>query len=670
MKLIKNLFVQPKSLILIFTVTAIIVVSSVLIELNQSKKEMLELMEKQSHSLLETLLISSSNAILSYEKIEYQLKQRLLNNAVMVKMLYEKGQLSNSVLENFAKQNKIYRINVFNKYGVKRFTSHKEVHSNLKEKENPLKYIRPIIDGEVDTLIIGIKQARFAEGQRFAVALGTKDRNAIVLNVNAEEFLEFRKQVGFGVLLKKVTENKQIEYAVLQDDEGIIAGSGNIEKLESIGSSETLKNTLKNYSYAWRITQNGTKQVFEALHPFFYAGKVIGVFRLGISLEPLNRINERLTRRIIIIGLILLLLGFITMTLIFVRQNYDLLSKKFVAIESYSTRIIDNVSDGIVVLASDNKIKSVNHAAEKLLCIKKNESIGMDFHSVFIGTKCEKILSSASSIDEIDCILDGTNKIFLISKNEFIDENKRMNKILVIKDLTEQKLLEKQITRSERLSAMGELASSVAHEIRNPLNSIGTIAQQLGKDFMPKENIDDFRTLTHVVYKEVRRINGTIESFLKFAKPQPIKAEKFYLDDLLAQIEKQYGEILRRKNYKLVINNTYHDEVIWDKSQITQVFINLVENAIDALSENGTIEITTADKNGQVEIQIIDNGKGISSDNLKKIFNLYFTTKAKGSGIGLSVVQKIIADHNGLLTVISELDKGTMFTIKIPQKYS
>jgi signal transduction histidine kinase len=240
----------------------------------------------------------------------------------------------------------------------------------------------------------------------------------------------------------------------------------------------------------------------------------------------------------------------------------------------------------------------------------------------------------------------------------------------VLRDLTEQKLLEKQIERSERLSAMGELASSVAHEIRNPLNSIGTIAQQLGKDFYPKENEEEFKSLTQVVYKEVRRINETIESFLKFSKPQPIKSEKFAAHELFDQLAKQYNSLLAKKNIVLNMNIADIGDVVWDKTQMTQVFINLFENAISAVADKGEIRIDVAErKEKQVEIIFADNGSGISSENLKRIFNLYFTTKSKGSGIGLSVVQKIISEHNGLISVQSEPGKGTIFTIILPKYF-
>lgn len=670
MRILKNILIQPKSLILIFTVTAILAVSSAFIELNQSKSEMLELMEKQGHSILETVLVSSNNALVSYNKIEGEVKRRLLNNAQTIKLLEEKGLISNSLLERFAKDNNIYRINIFNPTGKKIYSSHKDIHKIKDEKENPYKYIAAILKGEEDTLIIGIKPARFLEEQRFAVALATKDRKAIVLNVNADELLKFRKEVGFGILLRRVTENPQIIYAALQDEKGIIAGSGKVEELESIQSSELIKKSLKENAYKWRVQKSQTLEVFEVLHPFIHDGKTIGIFRLGLSLEPLNKINDRLTRRILIIAFLLFVFGSVTITLIFVRQNFSLLSKRFNAIELYSKRIVDNVSDGIVVMDSDKRITLINTAAQSILDITESEARGKKFESVFPSTSCEEIWSSSLKILEIECILNKSPKVFLLSLSEFEDENRLTNYILVFRDLTEQKQIERQTQRNEKMIAMGELASSVAHEIRNPLNSIGTIAQQLGKDFVVKENEREFRSLTQVVYSEVKRINETIESFLKFAKPQPINAEEFLLNSFLEDLVAQYSSICKQKNISFNINSEYNEKVILDKSQMKQVFINLIENSIDAVKDGGIISIHALVEDDNLNITFSDNGAGIVPDRIGKIFDLYYTSKKKGNGIGLSIVHKIITEHGGSISANSRLNEGTSFLIKLPLNYS
>jgi two-component system sensor histidine kinase HydH len=668
-QILKNILIQPKSLVLIFTVTAIVVVSSAIVELNQSKSEMLELMEKQGHSILETVLVSSNNALVSYNKIESEVKKRLLNNAQTIKLLEEKGLISNSLLEKFAKDNNIYRVNIFDNSGKKIYSSHKDIHKIKNEKENPYKYIEPILKGEEDTLIIGIKQARFLDEQRFAVALATKDRKAIVLNVNADELLKFRKEVGFGVLLKKVTENPQIVYAALQDEKGIIAGSGKVEELESIQSSELIQKSLKENAYKWRVQKTQSTEVFEVLHPFIHDGKTIGIFRLGLSLEPINKINDRLTRRIITIAILLFVFGSVTITLIFVRQNFGLLSKRFTAIESYSSRIVDNVSDGIVVMDSSKRITLINKAAQSILNVNESDAKGATFESIFPSAACNEIWSSRKIL-EIECTLNKKQKVFLLSLSEFTDEHKANNYILVFRDLTEQKQIERQTQRNEKMIAMGELASSVAHEIRNPLNSIGTIAQQIGKDFEVKENESEFTSLTQVVYSEVRRINETIESFLKFAKPQPINAEEFSLKNFFEDLVAQYSSLCLQKKISFSVNSKYNGNVVLDRSQMKQVFINLIENSIDAMKDGGIILIRSLAENDNLDIIFSDNGVGIEPDRIRKIFDLYYTSKKKGNGIGLSIVHKIITEHGGSISADSRLNEGISFQIKLPLRYS
>jgi len=133
-------------------------------------------------------------------------------------------------------------------------------------------------------------------------------------------------------------------------------------------------------------------------------------------------------------------------------------------------------------------------------------------------------------------------------------------------------------------------------------------------------------------------------------------------------MENQYKEVFKSKSFNFFINNSYNESVNWDRTKITQVIINLIENSIDSLSGEGSLSIDSREnEKGLIELIFTDTGKGISPDNLKKIFNLYFTTKTKGSGIGLSVVQQIIAEHNGIISVESSLGNGTTFTIQLPK---
>ena len=213
---------------------------------------------------------------------------------------------------------------------------------------------------------------------------------------------------------------------------------------------------------------------------------------------------------------------------------------------------------------------------------------------------------------------------------------------------------------------MGELASGVAHEIRNPLNTIATIIQQLGKDFKPVSESDEYYSLTKLVQKEVKRINNSIKNFLNFAKPEPVKFYVFTLSELISEIKHLYQNHLSNKNISFNINQKWDGKVNWDKDKIKQVFINLIKNSEDSIDANGKIDFIVSQDKENILITMSDTGKGISKDNLSKIFNLYFTTKSDGSGIGLSIIQRIITEHNGIISVDSELNIGTTFNIKIP----
>jgi PAS domain S-box-containing protein len=662
----KTSFLQPRTLLVIFLTISVIVVSSALIELNQSKKELYDLKQNESHTLLESIITASQISLLSNEEIEYKIVERLLNNAEFIKVLFESDEVDNQVLRKIAEMNNIFRINIFDNNCNKLFQSNIEIHQGLPEKNSPCITLSPIFEGISDTLIIGIKEARYNEGLRYAVAVSAKNRSAIVLNVNAEELLNFKDKIGFGILLKEVAGNTNIIYAALEDQSGILAAAGNTELLNSL-EEYTNFDEIHDTSYSWQNLEIDSVKVFEAVQPFYFNDNLIGIFRLGLSLESLDAINERIIRRIIIIGFILLVLGSAFVSFLFVRQNMNLLQKQYSTIETYSNSIIQNVSDATIVLDSSSKIIIFNKASELLFDIEEKDAVGRSLSMVITGIDCDKLLKSDSSMDQIKCKVNNDLKHLLVSKSYFRDENDKLNTILVVKDLSEIKRLESQIQRKDKLVAMGELASGVAHEIRNPINSIGTIAQQLNKDFKAADNEEEYNLLTSLIYKEVKRVNATIEEFLKFARPEPINPSWFSLNDILIQMERQFKLQFGEKDAVLEIDRLQEDKVYWDINQIKQVLLNLIQNSYDAVSSGGIVKVNfrkISDSN--INLIIEDNGEGISEENLQKIFNLYFTTKAKGIGIGLGIVQRIIYEHGGTLDIESESGKGTTVKISMP----
>jgi len=667
--ILRKLFSSPKVFVLTFLVLAVLMISSAVIELYQSKKELMGLMKEQSHQLLEALLISSKNALLSNQITEESLKERLLNNANFIRYLYETGEISNQTLTKFARENDLFRINIFRNDGQKIFSSHEQVHFDLPDKNSPQEILAPIFNGVTDTLFIGMKEARYESGFRYAIAIAAKNRSAIVLNLDAEQILNFRKQVGFGIFMRNIIQNPGIVYVALQDTTGILAASGNVRELESIGTSPFILKSWQDSTFANRISEFDSLEVFEAIHPFYFQGRWLGMFRLGISLAPLKTINARIYRRIVVISVVLIFIGLALFSLVLVRQNLDIVQKQYQVVETYSAALIENMKDAVIVLDSHSHLRIFNQAAADLFQTPKKSIIGEKLTTLFEEPLCESILLSASNMQEVSCKINKREKHLLISKSKFEDENEQENSILIIRDLTEQKHLEEQLQRKERLTAMGELASGVAHEIRNPLNAISTTIQQLDKDFEPMDNKEEYHQLSRMVYKEVRRINETVQSFLRFARPEPLQPSQFHIKELFEYFKNQYNSIMDQQQIEFQINLHWNGEVFWDKNKMQQVFMNLIQNAVDAIEKNGKISIDVEQENSsRLKIRAADNGPGVPEQIQSKIFNLYFTTKAEGTGIGLAIVQQIIFEHGGTISVQSENQGGTIFNIIIPFK--
>ncbi|MBU1097032.1 MAG: PAS domain S-box protein [Bacteroidetes bacterium] len=665
--MLNKILIRPKSLLLIFISVLLLVAITVVYELRQSRQEALSILKSQAHSLLETILISSQEVLTASEEVESEINKRLLNNAQIIKLLLERNKLDNKILREIAASNKLHRINVFSNGGELLYSSF-ERGNKAGQGEFVRKYLSPIFNGEKDTLIIGLKESRMQQGYRYVTVLSTDSDGAIVINMDAEQLLEFRGRIGFGILLNRMTENEGVIYTALEDSSGILAASGNVKSLDNIVESDFLSESIENKQFNWRFTDFNGTEIFEAVHPFDVDDETIGLFRIGLSLAPLNVVNERITNRIILIGILLLVLGTVLLVLVFYRQNFDILRKQYQYMEGFAHQLINNANDIIIVLNRLKQIKEINPAGEKFFELSSDQIKNYDLNKLLCEGAENQIFNTSSQIIETTCLRGEEKKHLLLSRSSFEDSEKELFYVLIIRDLTSIKELEQQIERGKQLTAMGNLASGVAHEIRNPLNAIGTIIQQLGRDFEPTADKEEYYSFTKLVYNEVKRINKTIESFLKLAKPEPIVRKHFILSEFLKDIELQHKRNLEDKNINLIVENYYEGEVFWDEDQIKQVLINLISNAGDAIVNTGEIKITAKQHEDNIIVVVADNGNGIAEENIGKIFNLYFTTKAEGSGIGLGIIQRIINEHGGIISVDSKISEGTKFTIKLKQE--
>ncbi len=229
------------------------------------------------------------------------------------------------------------------------------------------------------------------------------------------------------------------------------------------------------------------------------------------------------------------------------------------------------------------------------------------------------------------------------------------------------------LVQSERLAALGKLVTTIAHEVRNPLGSIRLATQLLSEPSdrfapLPKEEQTEIDEYTSIIIKEVDRLNRSIEQLLAFGKPAIADAELCQIDKLLENCLATYQPELDRHNIDVVRDYTECPPVNVNQDGITQVIFNLFSNAIEAMETGGTLTVNTytQGKTETVNIRIQDTGPGISQNEIPHLFDAFYTTKQKGTGLGLYISQKILGLHGGSIEVDKNLSTGTAFVLTLP----
>ncbi|HWR72374.1 MAG TPA: ATP-binding protein [Nitrospirota bacterium] len=338
--------------------------------------------------------------------------------------------------------------------------------------------------------------------------------------------------------------------------------------------------------------------------------------------------------------------------------------------------ILKSVASGILTMDLAGHVTSLNPAAEYITGYAGNEIrqrvqdiFGESIKQVFGHT--DEMRERAYRFEGRITKKDGGTAVLGMSASLLKDDRGTVRGIiLVFQDITKLIEMEEKVRRQERMATVGSLAAGIAHEIRNPLASLSGSIQLLQSDLDPK---GDSRRLMDIVLHETDRLNTIISEFLEYARPRNIHKELISLADVIDETVL----LLRnspdfRETMTITVDTDPSLRLKADPQQLRQVFWNMLLNACQAMHTGGTIIIsakglTSADEGVDwCEITISDTGCGISPEDMKNLFDPFFTTKHNGTGLGLAIVYRIVEDHDGMIDVESEVDKGTRFTIRIP----
>lgn len=222
---------------------------------------------------------------------------------------------------------------------------------------------------------------------------------------------------------------------------------------------------------------------------------------------------------------------------------------------------------------------------------------------------------------------------------------------------------EEQLRRADRLAALGELSAGMAHEIRNPLASIRGTAEILRDGIKADDPRAEFAT---ILIREVDRLNRVVADFLDFAKPASAEMARIDLVAALGEVIALTRLSAAKKGVAVTCAGVPALEIIADRNQLKQAFLNLILNAFEAMPSGGILTITTLIVEGEAQIAFVDSGSGIAPEHLASIFSPFFTTRRDGTGLGLAMTHRIVAGHGGRIEVASTPGAGTTFTVILP----
>ena len=342
----------------------------------------------------------------------------------------------------------------------------------------------------------------------------------------------------------------------------------------------------------------------------------------------------------------------------------------------YSASILEGLGEGIVAFDKTHRVVMVNGHLITLM--------GWDEQTVY-GALPEQLFAQrpellrtlnqglkkkglASDTDLVHHNADGGLQHLRVSTS-FLDAETRTGLVLVVRDVSQMKRMEWEIFQIEKMTALGRLAASVAHEVRNPLGAIDIQLQLLAEDLGTLTNTAKARLLgrLNIAQTEMKRLDRIVHNFLRFSRTPKLHLRDMSLNDIVRHVFELVSPEAREREIALRLELSENLPVInGDEDQLGQAVLNIVVNAFQSMGDGGDLIARTQPEAAQVCLTLMDTGCGIPEGEVDRIFEFYFTTKDEGTGLGLSIAQRIIYQHGGHIDVESSPGQGTTFWIYLP----
>ncbi|MGD9972156.1 MAG: ATP-binding protein [Desulfatirhabdiaceae bacterium] len=504
-------------------------------------------------------------------------------------------------------------------------------------------------------------------------------------------------------LLMETSQQPDIVHLIVTDFEGWVLASSDPEQIgKQYGTDMNLQQIVLSGDMQWRtVTDAGRGSAFEIYKRFTPARSVppgikrkrmkdmphLPVFPgpeakpdppriifIGLDTTSIDQSIQLDMRHTVIMGTILLLIGFAGVMLLFMAMSYRAARSSLSRIKAFSDTLVDNMPVGLTALDMELRIVSINPVALQLLNITDTNPVGRYASDIIpqelLSLVTHPDIHHGPVIQTIECCISGAEPVpFEINAAKLTDEDQSaLGYVILLKDLREVASLRKALARSQRLASLGSLSAGIAHEIRNPLSSIKGFATYFQERYA---NVPEDARTASILIQEVDRLNRVVSQLLEFAKPVTLSMQPILPGSLIARTIALLKQQALEKNIEIRIQEgeTVHPVSV-DADRMNQVLLNLFLNAFEAMPVGGRLDVSIEpDASGEnCLIRIADSGSGIHPANLTQIFDPYFTTKSSGTGLGLAIAHNIIEAHQGDIHVESEPGQGTVVLIRLPGK--
>ncbi len=616
-----------------------------------TQKQAFEILCREGELLLEALMRSSSNTIRAEETLEELIASDLLATARLIDLIRFTRVSS---LREVAYLNHLERIDVVDGKG-------KVVLST----QTPRKL--PFSQDSIADVLKGEREAKAFEWKgNYVVALKRKGKpGAVLVYKSIESVKELEREIGIGEMIKNVAMLPGVVYLVLQSEDGIITATPNVREISKVESDSFLLKVIQSRAISFRKYLFNGEEVLEAAEPFVFENRTIGIFRLGLSMDEYSQILSQARRQIL-----LLMLGFVIalalgLALVAAVKSARRAERSLTRMEEMEKEVYESFPLGIVKITKDDTIAVVNERACEILGRTRKQLEGREYSSLYPNDLL-KVKDARETANYKKAIV--TLKEDDVSKSIAVSASPIGENILVIlEDLTEKLEIEEKLRLSKQFETFTELARGIAHEIRNPLNTVMIASQRLEKEFSSSLDDPEFSELIKTLRDEAFRLEANVRKLLDLIKPLRMNMRPDNLSELVEEVVRTMKAETAEKNIEISVFVEKIEDFPFDREAMRQVLINLLRNSIDALPNGGRIEVSLEETDGKVVLRVRDTGIGIEKECLDKIFLPHFTTKKDGMGLGLSLVKRVVEAHGGTIRVESIRGLGTTFIIELPR---